>query len=71
MCYVNNDKIMQINLEDNVISNEKTVELLGILVDNKLLFEPHLSKTSKNFQKNSTYISQKKVKMIMRVVATP
>ena len=49
--------------------------LLGITVDNKLSFEPHLNITCKTVSQNlhafarlSTHILQKKLKMIMRVI---
>ena len=32
------------NVEGNIISNVKTVKLLGITFDNKLSFKPHLHK---------------------------
>ena len=34
---------LKINLKDSLISNEKIVKLLGVTVDNKLSFEPHLN----------------------------
>ena len=54
-------------------SYAKTLKLFGIKVDNKLLFEPHLNKICKKVSQKvhtlariSTYISQKKLRMIMR-----
>lgn len=38
---------MQINVDGNVISNEKTFKLLEIIVDNQLSFYRHLSKIYK------------------------
>ena len=35
---------LQINVKDSSLKNEKTVKLHGIIVDNKLSFEPHLKK---------------------------
>ena len=64
------DNIMQINIEGNV-------KLLGITADNKLSFEPHLSKIYEKvsqklnaFARIPTYISQEKLKMIMRAFLT-
>ena len=34
---------LKINLKDSLTSNEKIVKLLGVTVDNKLSFEPHLN----------------------------
>ena len=33
---------LQINVKDKSLRNEKTVKLHGIILDNKLCFEPHL-----------------------------
>ena len=41
------DNTMQINVDGNVISNEKTFKLLEIIVDNQLSFYRHLSKINK------------------------
>ena len=41
------DNMVQVNVGGNIISNEKTIRLLGIKVDNKLLFESHLNRTYK------------------------
>ena len=40
------DNMVQVNVGGN-ISNEKTIRLLGIKVDNKLLFKSHLNRTCK------------------------
>ena len=40
------DNMVQVKVGGN-ISNEKTVKLLGITVDNKLSFEDHLNKICK------------------------
>ena len=34
------DNMVQVNVGGNIISNEKTVQLLGIKVDNKLIWTP-------------------------------
>ena len=70
------DNMEQVNVGGNIIGFEKkTVMLLGITVDNKLSFEPHLNITCKTVSQNlhafarlSTHILQKKLKMIMRVI---
>ena len=41
------DNIVQVNVGANITRNEITVTLLGITVDNKLLFELHLNKICK------------------------
>ena len=46
------DNKLKINLKGSAISNEKIVKLLGVIVDNKLSFEPHLNLVRKNV-KNS------------------
>ena len=72
-----NATIVQVKAGGNIFINEKTVRLLGITVDNKLSFEPHLNKTCKKVRqklhalaKISTHISQKKLRMIVRVFIT-
>ena len=46
------DNKLKINLKGSPISNEKIVKLLGVTVDNKLSFEPHLHLVCKKvFQK--------------------
>ena len=37
------DNRLKINVKGSPISNEKIVKLLGVIVDNKLSFEPHLN----------------------------
>ena len=37
------DNRLKINVKGSPISNEKIVKLLGVTVDNKLSFEPHLN----------------------------
>ena len=63
--------------KDSLLRNEKTVKLLGITVDNKLSFEPHLKKLFlKISQKINAlarvlnFISQGKLRVIMRVFIT-
>ena len=41
------DNLVQINARCNIISHEGNVKPLGITVDNKLSFEPHLNKICK------------------------
>ena len=37
------DNKLKINVKGSLISNEKIVKLLGVTVDNKFFFEPHLN----------------------------
>ena len=37
------DNKLKINVKGSLISNEKIVKLLGVTVDNKLFFKPHLN----------------------------
>ena len=37
------DNKLKINVKGSPISNEKIIRLLGVTVDNKLSFEPHLN----------------------------
>ena len=37
------DNKLKINVKGSRISNEKIVKLIGVTVDNKLSFEPHLN----------------------------
>ena len=37
------DNKLKINVKSNPMSNEKIVKLLGVTVDSKLSFEPHLN----------------------------
>ena len=60
------DNLVQINARCNIISHEKNVKPLGITVDNKLSFEPHLNKICKKgsqklhiLSRIPTHISQK------------
>ena len=43
---------LKINVKSSPISNEKIVKLLGVTVDNKLSFEPHLNLVCKKLVKN-------------------
>ena len=47
------DNKVKINVKGSAISNEKIVKLLGVTVDNKLSFEPHLNLVCKKLVKNS------------------
>ena len=42
------DNKLKINVKDSPISNEKIVKLLGVTVDNKLSFQPHLNLVCKS-----------------------
>ena len=59
---------LPINVKGNLLSNEKTVQLPGIIVDHKLSFESHLIDVCKNVSQKiqalatvSKFISQKKL----------
>ena len=63
------DNKLKINVKGIPISNEKIVKLLGVTVDNKLSFEPHLNLLCKNVSqkihalaKVSKFISRKETK---------
>ena len=47
------DNKQKINVKRSPISNEKIVKLLGVTVNNKLSFEPHLNLVCKKLVKNS------------------
>ena len=62
------DNKPKINVKGNPISNEKMVKLIGVTVDNKLSFEPHLNLVCKNVSQKvhalvrvSKFISKKKL----------
>ena len=67
------DNKLKINVKGSLISNEKIVKLLGVTVDNKLSFEPHLNLVSKKvceklhaLARVSKFISKKKLRVIMK-----
>ena len=64
------DNIVQVNVGGNIISNEKTVKLLGITVENKLSFEPHLNKICKKLTKSSMSLQEFQKKKLMRALIT-
>ena len=62
-----------INVKGSPISNEKMIKLLGVTVDNKLSFEPHLNLVCKKVSQKlhglarvSKFISKKKLKVVMK-----
>ena len=64
---------LKINVKSSPISNEKIVKLLGVTVDNKLSFEPHLNLVCKKVSQKlhalarvSKFISKKKLRVIMK-----
>ena len=67
------DKKLKINVKGSSISNEKTVNLLGVTVNNKFSFEPHLNLVCKKVSQKlhvlaivSKFISKKKVRVITK-----
>ena len=57
----------------NLISNEKIGKLLGVTIDNKLSFDPHINLVCKKVSQKlhilarvSKFISKKKVRVIMK-----
>ena len=67
------DNKLKINVKESPISNEKTVKLLGVTVDNKLSFESHLNFVCKKVSQKlhalarvSKFISKKKLKVVMK-----
>ena len=68
------DNKLKINVKGSLTSNEKMVELLGVTVENKLSFEPHLNLVSKKvceklhaLARVSKFISKKKLKAISSI----
>ena len=66
------DNKLKINVKGSPTSNDKIVKLLGVTVDKKLSFEPHLNlvckKVSQKLQalaRVSMFISKKKLRVIM------
>ena len=69
--------MVRVNVGGNIVSNEKTVKLLSITVDNKLSFETLLNEICKKVRqilhalaRISTLISQKKLIIIVRAFIT-
>ena len=67
------DNKLKIKVKGSPISNENIVNLLGVTVDNKLSFEPHLnlvyqkvSQILHDLVRASKFISKKKVRVIMK-----
>ena len=72
------DSKQKINVKGSRISNEKIVKLLGVTVDKKLSFEPHLNLICKKvsqklhtFATASKFISKKKLRVIMKTFIMP
>ena len=69
------DNKLKINVKGSPISNEKMVNLLGVTVQNKFSFEPHLNLVFKKVSQKlhalarvSKFISKKKLRVIMKAV---
>ena len=67
------DNKLKINVKDRPISNEKTVKLLGVTVDNKFSFESYLNLVCKKVSRKlhaldrvPTFISKKELRVIMK-----
>ena len=66
------DNELKINVKCSPLSNEKIVKLLGVTVDNKLSFEPHLNlvctKVSQNAKPLLEFqsLSKRKIRAIMK-----
>ena len=67
------DDKQKINVKGSPISNKKIVKLLGVTVDNKLCFHPHLNLVCKTvsqklhaFARFSKFISKKKLRVVMK-----
>ena len=63
----------KLKIKGSPISDEKIVKLLGVTVDNKLSFEPHLNLVCKRVDQKlhalarvSKFISKKKLRVIMK-----
>ena len=68
------DKKLKINIKGSPISIEKIGKLLGVTVDDKLSFEPHLNLSWKKVSQEihvlarvSKFISKKKLRVIMNL----
>ena len=68
------DKKLKINIKSSPISIEKIGKLLGVTVDDKLSFEPHLNLSWKKVSQEihvlarvSKFISKKKLRVIMNL----
>ena len=66
---------LKINVKSSLISNRKIVQLLGVAVDNRLSFKPHLNLLCKKVSQKLhvlarvwKFISQKKLRVIMKAV---
>ena len=69
------DNKQKINVKGSPISNENIFTLLGVAVDNKLSFEPHLNLVCKKVSQKlhalarvSKFISKKKLRVIMKAL---
>ena len=78
MLTTDNNNKLEINVKGSPISNEKTVKLLGVTVDNKLSFEPHFNLVCKRVSQKlhalarvSKFISKKKLRAIMKAFIMP
>ena len=47
------DNKLKVNVKGSPISNDKMIKLLGVTVDNKLSFEPHLNLVCEKVSQNS------------------
>ena len=72
------DNKQKINIKGSPISNEKIVKLLGVKVDNKLSFEPHLILECKKVSQKlhalarvSNFISKNYLRVIMNAFIMP
>ena len=72
------DNKLKINVKGSPISNKKIIKLLGVTVDNKLSFEPHLNLVCKKVSQKlhvlarvSKFISEKKLRVIMKAFIMP
>ena len=64
---------LKINVKGSAISNEKIVKLLGVALDNKLSFEPHLNVVCKKVSQKlhalarvSKFISKEELSAFMK-----
>ena len=67
------DNTLKINVKGSLMSNEKVAKLLGVTVNNKLSFKPHLNLVCKKVSQKpptlarvSKFISKKKQRITMK-----
>ena len=63
------DNKLKVNVKGSPISNDKMIKLLGVTVDNKLSFEPHLNLVCEKVSQKLhalARVTKKKLRVIMK-----